>query len=53
MSRNRQNHAQFQEPEGLKKIYTPSFSRSRQFIEFLLGQYWVFMLLVDDRGKKE
>ena len=53
MSRNRQNHAQFQEPEGLKKdIYAIVLSIA-PFIEFLLGQYSVFMLLVDDRGKKE
>ena len=35
-------HAKFQDAGGLRKMRcTPSFSRLRQFIEFLLGQYSV------------
>ena len=55
MSHNRQNAYTtiiHQDAEGLRKMRCmPSFSRLRQFIEFLLGQYSV--ILVDDRGKYE
>ena len=48
MFRNRQNvfttiMSNFKKPKGWKKIYTPSFYWLRQFIEFLLGQYFFSM----------